>query len=90
MLIEDSAVANFSQKDIETAIKTAEALASKNSYEEALSTLENTRKLAYVSSNFMFNVIRAKKFGEESFEAARLHFQLGSILLQKVKSFCKD
>jgi len=74
MIIEDPALANFSQKEIEAAIKAAHALATKTSFEEALTTLEDARKLA------------VRKFGEESFETARLHFELGSTLLQKVEN----
>jgi len=46
MIIEDPALANFSQKEIEAAIKAAHALATKTSFEEALTTLEDARKLA--------------------------------------------
>jgi len=74
MQIENPNVNPITEKELETVLKKSQELVQKNNFEEALSLLTEAHKST------------VKSFGESSYESAVVHFELGSILLQKVEN----
>lgn len=74
MQIENTFVPIITEKELEAALKKSQELLQKSAFEEALSLLADAHKSA------------VKTFGESSYESAVVHFEIGSILLQKVEN----